>query len=60
LVLAAQVGPLQLLLHHKEITPFLDHLFLHLQQIQQLLLVVVMVVVESIKEHRVVLAGVVV
>jgi hypothetical protein len=60
LVPAVRAGLLHLLLHHKEITPFLVHQFLHLQQIQQLLLVVVMVVVENIKEHQVVLVGVVV
>jgi hypothetical protein len=49
-----------LLLHPKEITLFLDHQFLHLQQIQQLLLVVVMGVVESMVDQQVDLVVVVV
>jgi hypothetical protein len=58
LVQVVLAGKLRLLLQLKEPILFLDHQFLHLQQIQQLLLVAVMVVAENIKEHQVVLVAV--
>jgi hypothetical protein len=60
LVQVVLADQLRLLLQLKEPILFLDHQFLHHQQIQQLLLVAVMVVVENMVEQVEVLVAVVV